>query len=70
MSSLTSLTTLDMQGNELPVVPSGISELTSLRYLRLRGNYLVGLPDGISNLVNLEVNNPIRVVFVDICFRS
>ena len=50
IGQLTSLTELDLSGNQLTSVPAEIGQLTSLRGLYLRDNQLTTLPAAIREL--------------------
>ena len=53
IGQLTSLTELDLRGNQLTSLPAEIGQLTSLTYLNLGGNQLTSLPAEIGQLTSL-----------------
>ena len=54
LCTFTFVTTLDLWGNGLRVVPDAIGALTNLKYLRLGGNEIATLPNTIGRLTALE----------------
>jgi Leucine-rich repeat (LRR) protein len=53
MGNLTSLTFLDLPGNQLTAVPESTGNLTALTSLDLSGNQLTAIPESIGNLTAL-----------------
>ena len=53
LGSLTALTTLDLNGNQLTEVPDSLGNLTALTYLDLRSNQLTEVPGSLGNLTAL-----------------
>lgn len=53
--TFSSLQTLDLSGNQISVLPDGISHLSSLRELDISKNALIALPTGIGSLRALEI---------------
>ena len=54
IGQLTSLTELDLRGNQLTSLPAEIGQLTSLTVLYLRRNQLTSLPAEIGQLTSLR----------------
>ncbi|KAM3405897.1 hypothetical protein ACQJBY_000123 [Aegilops geniculata] len=55
LTSLSLLSTLDLQGTRIKMLPSEVFDLFNLRYLGLRDTEIESLPEAVGRLQNLEV---------------
>lgn len=55
LSNLTSLQRISMRNNNIPSIPSELSQCTKLIYLELRGNPIVEIPDEVRQMTQLQM---------------